>query len=105
VPPDVTACIFWLKNRDPEHWRDVQNVTHLLGKYIISDTPMSEEEWARERATALDAEPEPRFGYDREETHQDVARKPQKPKLPMPNLGNSFGITGHALPRSPGSSL
>jgi hypothetical protein len=22
VPPDVTACIFWLKNRDPEHWRD-----------------------------------------------------------------------------------
>jgi hypothetical protein len=23
VPPDVTACIFWLKNRDPAHWRDV----------------------------------------------------------------------------------
>lgn len=22
VPPDVSACIFWLKNRDPEHWRD-----------------------------------------------------------------------------------
>lgn len=21
VPPDVTACIFWLKNRDPEAWR------------------------------------------------------------------------------------
>lgn len=20
-PPDVTACIFWLKNRDPENWR------------------------------------------------------------------------------------
>ena len=20
VPPDVTARIFWLKNRDPEHW-------------------------------------------------------------------------------------
>jgi hypothetical protein len=51
VPPDVTACIFWLKNRDPEHWRDVQNVTHVLGKYIISDKPMTEEEWARERAT------------------------------------------------------
>lgn len=21
-PPDTTACIFWLKNRQPEHWRD-----------------------------------------------------------------------------------
>jgi hypothetical protein len=27
VPPDVTACIFWLKNRDPEHWRDTQQRT------------------------------------------------------------------------------
>jgi hypothetical protein len=24
VPPDVTACIFWLKNRDPQHWRHSQ---------------------------------------------------------------------------------
>lgn len=22
VSPDVTACIFWLKNRQPEQWRD-----------------------------------------------------------------------------------
>lgn len=22
IPPDPTACIFWLKNRDPERWRD-----------------------------------------------------------------------------------
>jgi len=22
VPPDTTAAIFWLKNRDPAHWRD-----------------------------------------------------------------------------------
>jgi hypothetical protein len=22
VPPDVTVQIFWLKNRDPAHWRD-----------------------------------------------------------------------------------
>ncbi len=28
VPPDVTACIFWLKNRDRENWRDVHNVHH-----------------------------------------------------------------------------
>jgi hypothetical protein len=29
-PPDVTACIFWLKNRQPERWRDVQrNEAHV----------------------------------------------------------------------------
>lgn len=27
-PPDVTACIFWLKNRDPKNWRDVQEHNH-----------------------------------------------------------------------------
>jgi hypothetical protein len=59
VIPDVTACIFWLKNRDPQHWRDVQNVTHVLGKYIISDRPMTEEQWAEERADVLDVEPLP----------------------------------------------
>lgn len=26
VPPDTTACIFWLKNRNPELWRDRQEV-------------------------------------------------------------------------------
>jgi hypothetical protein len=26
VPPDVTACIFWLKNRKPEEWRDKQDL-------------------------------------------------------------------------------
>jgi hypothetical protein len=24
-PPDTTACIFWLKNRQPDEWRDVQH--------------------------------------------------------------------------------
>lgn len=27
-PPDTTACIFWLKNRKPEDWRDVQHTVH-----------------------------------------------------------------------------
>jgi hypothetical protein len=27
-PPDVTACIFWLKNRQPKQWRDVQDHVH-----------------------------------------------------------------------------
>jgi hypothetical protein len=51
VPPDVTACIFWLKNRRPQDWRDVQQMEHVLGKYIMSDKPMTEEQWIRERAT------------------------------------------------------
>jgi len=25
MPPDVTACIFWLKNRNPKRWRDAQH--------------------------------------------------------------------------------
>lgn len=25
-PPDVTACIFWLKNRRPDEWRDVHAI-------------------------------------------------------------------------------
>jgi len=52
-PPDVTAAFIWLKNRDPDRWRDVQNVEHELGKYIISDHPMTAEQWAAERATVV----------------------------------------------------
>jgi len=26
-PPDTTACIFWLKNRQKDHWRDQREVT------------------------------------------------------------------------------
>jgi hypothetical protein len=26
IPPDTTACIFWLKNRRPDEWHDVQRV-------------------------------------------------------------------------------
>ena len=55
VIPDVTAGIFWLKNRDPQHWRDSQQLEHVLGKYVISDQPMTEGEWAKERANALPA--------------------------------------------------
>ncbi len=25
-PPDTTACIFWLKNRQPDKWRDVHKI-------------------------------------------------------------------------------
>jgi hypothetical protein len=50
VPPDVTAQIFWLKNRKPAEWRDAWQMEHVTGRYIISDRPMTEEEWIRERA-------------------------------------------------------
>jgi transposase-like protein len=40
--PDVTACIFWLKNRRPDRWRDGQNVEldgNLSFVQIIDDIP------------------------------------------------------------------
>lgn len=30
LPPDTTACIFWLKNRRPDLWRDVTKHEHSL---------------------------------------------------------------------------
>jgi hypothetical protein len=58
VPPNATAAIFWMKNRDPAHWRDAWQVEHTLGKYIISDKPMTQDQWIKERALILDVEPE-----------------------------------------------
>jgi hypothetical protein len=49
VPPDTTAAIFWLKNRNPAHWRDAWQLEHVTGKYPISDKPMTEEQWIRGR--------------------------------------------------------
>lgn len=48
VQPDVTAQIFWLKNRKPKVWRDKQDV-ELAGKeggplQVIFDTGMSKDE-------------------------------------------------------------
>jgi hypothetical protein len=37
VIPEVTAGIFWLKNRDPEHCRDVQRLQDDVGHYLISE--------------------------------------------------------------------
>ena len=34
-PPDVTACIFWLKNRRPAEWRDKTEHTLEAGKSIV----------------------------------------------------------------------
>ena len=34
VPPDTTACIFWLKNRAPDLWRDKQDVAISDGGWV-----------------------------------------------------------------------
>lgn len=38
VPPDTTACIFWLKNRRHQQWRDVHKVEHgQVGEFDAVD--------------------------------------------------------------------
>ena len=44
---DLGAICFWLKNKRPSEWRDVQNINADVGHYIISDKPMSEDEWMK----------------------------------------------------------
>jgi hypothetical protein len=56
VPPDPSCAIFWLKNRDPAHWRDAWQLEHVTGKYVISDKPMTEVQWIKERATVVDGD-------------------------------------------------
>lgn len=48
-PPDTTACIFWLKNRRPDAWRDKHEIEHggELVKRVLSEKPMSDDEWAK----------------------------------------------------------
>jgi hypothetical protein len=87
VPPDVTAGIYWTKNRMPERWRDQQQIDHVLGKYLISDRPMTPEEWARERADVLDmpADNQAAFGDGREENHLSYGKallSGDSPRLP-----------------------
>jgi hypothetical protein len=50
--PNLGACSFWLKNRRPSEWRDVQHLDQAVGHYIISDKPMTEAEWIAARADA-----------------------------------------------------
>jgi hypothetical protein len=47
------VVVHYLEHVDPDRWRDVQNVEHVMGKYIISDKPMTIEQWAAERAVVV----------------------------------------------------
>ena len=51
MPPDTTAAIFFLRNRRPDRWRDVQRIDAAMGHYVLSEKPMTEEEWIRERTS------------------------------------------------------
>ena len=43
VPPDVTACIFWLKNRRPDLWRDRHDLAATVK--TPEDTRPVQEQW------------------------------------------------------------
>ena len=43
---------------DPANWRDAWQIENVTGKYVISDTPLSEEQWIKERAVVIDVTPE-----------------------------------------------
>lgn len=44
-PPDTTACIFWLKNRKPEVWRDKSDIDVNVKPQEVSAVPWTIEEW------------------------------------------------------------
>lgn len=65
APPDTTACIFWLKNRRPDLWRDRHEVTGKNGAPIevrdaATGADLSEHEVRilRQILQARDSEPE-----------------------------------------------
>jgi len=37
-PPDPTSCIFWLKNRQPDRWRDRQEITGKDGAPVSTNS-------------------------------------------------------------------
>lgn len=38
-PPDTTAAIFWLKNRQPKQWRDKQEIDHQSSDGSMTPSP------------------------------------------------------------------
>ena len=74
-PPNTTAAIFWLKNRRPDRWRDVQQLDQAIGHYMISDKPMTEAEWIAERTKVIEAKVA--TGLDEAQTQdEDTTAKP-----------------------------
>ena len=60
-PPDTTAMIFWLKNRQPRKWRDKQEVEHSGpggGALKMITTTMTAKEAAEAYAGTIDGDEE-----------------------------------------------
>lgn len=56
VPPDTTACIFWLKNRRKDDWRDKREVDHsgeVLHRMTLEDFRESKEQYDEETGKDL----------------------------------------------------
>src|SRR5262245_7010737 len=49
--PDTTACIFWLKNRQPEKWRDKVDPGQAAAQFKFIGMLPSREEWLAKYAT------------------------------------------------------
>lgn len=45
VAPDVTACIFWLKNRKQGEWRDKTDIDLNIKPKDVSANPLTPEAW------------------------------------------------------------
>jgi hypothetical protein len=56
---NVTAQIFWLKNRRPSEWRDVHQIDQAVGHYIVADRPLTEDEWIEQRTKLIDSKASP----------------------------------------------
>jgi hypothetical protein len=49
IAPDTAAIIFWVINRDPEHWKNSQYINHSgeiqNNGVLLTAPPMDKEEW------------------------------------------------------------
>ena len=71
-PPNTTAAIFWLKNRRPDRWRDVQQIDGTpIGHYLISDRPLTEAEWIEQRTKMIESKPLDGAGAEQSENSPD----------------------------------
>lgn len=55
VPPDTVACIFWLKNRMPEQFRDVKAIEHSGAIRQVHSIEEMSDERIKDELRAVDA--------------------------------------------------
>jgi hypothetical protein len=53
-PPDTTACIFWVKNRQPGRWRDRVDPAQAVTRFNFIGMVPTEEEWIARYASQLE---------------------------------------------------